>query len=133
MSEFEDLEGPRRNKQEVHLVFNENRGLSAILTSRVEARNMKTGNSKYQKHLSVKTKNAEAHIGDKLWFVCDADSGGWPTTAYHDEQKAKEQANKHNILKKHLYSGTIKHWDVTSEKLFDITELRERRENGRNP
>lgn len=131
MSEFEELEGPRRNKQEVHLVFSENLGLSAILTSRVGARSMKTGNSKYQKHVSVKTEDAEAHIGDKLWFVCDENSGGWPIAAYHDEQKAKEKANKHNNLKEHLYSGTVKHWDVTSEKLLNITELREKRDDGR--
>lgn len=123
MSEFSDLEGPRSDESTVHIVLDSNLGLKAVLTSRVSARSMKKSGG-YRKTLSVNVVDGEAHIGDKLWFVCDVDSGGWPSAAYHSKEEAENRAsNDSELISDHMYGGEVKCWNGKTKKLQSADDL----------
>lgn len=124
MNEFTELEGPRTDESTVHVVLSDNLGLKGVLTSRVGARNMKKSGG-YRTSISVDVVDGEAHIGDELWIICDAEYGH-PSVAFHSKEDAEERASQDSDFKdEYLYGGEVKHWNMTTEKLLGASELRD--------
>lgn len=121
MSEFEDLEGPRRNEREIYVVESDS-GAFLALTSRVEARSMSKNG--YTSHGSIELEDGEAHIGDKVWCVLSHTNE--PKATYLDEADARqEKTDSDNIV-----GISVRHWDVTKQKTYRKDRLEELREKG---